>query len=32
MTEDYLFSLELFLGHQACIYVHSIFVEQIELV
>jgi hypothetical protein len=32
MTEDFLFFLEVFSGYQTCIYVHSIFIEQIKLV
>jgi hypothetical protein len=29
---EFLISLEVFPGHQACIYAHSVFVEQIKLV
>jgi hypothetical protein len=32
MTRDFQFPWWFFLGHQACIYAHSIFVEQIKLV
>jgi hypothetical protein len=32
MTGDFQFPWRFFLGHQACIYAHSIFVEQIKLV